>query len=161
MLNTASVKLIKDELSMLSNKELVLIIGSLIKFKKENKELVTYLLFDSKDELEYIKSVKKDMETELEVVNKFNVRNFLKLIRRTLRNTKKAIKFSGKPETEVQLLIHFLAILEEKKLPFNRFKALVTIWDRTIISIGKSINLLHEDLRYDYTNELKALADRQ
>lgn len=160
MLNTASVKYIKEELSLLTNKELIGIIGSLIRFRKENKELVTYLLFDSKDELEFIRSVKKEMEAELEVVNRFNARNFLKLIRRTLRNTKKAIKFSGKPETEVQLLMHFLTLLMDKNLPFHRLKALMTIWDRTILNISKSVKLLHEDLQHDYSTELKALIDR-
>lgn len=161
MKNTASVKVIKEELSTLSMKELNAVIYSLIRFRKENKELVTYLLFDSKDELQYIKSVKEEMEAELEVVNRFNARNFIKLIRKVLRNTKKAIKFSGKPETEVQLLLHFITILKDKDLPFYRFKALGSIWDRCVINISKSINLLHEDLRHDYGIELRSLIDRK
>lgn len=160
MVNTASVKIIKEELSTLTNKELVAVIGSLIRFKKENKELVTYLLFDSKDELAYVNSVRKEMEAELEIVNRFNARNFIKHIRKVLRNTKKAIRFSGKAETEVQLLMHFLTILQEKNIPFHRFKALTIIWDRTVYTIDKAISLLHEDLRHDYGVELKTLIDR-
>lgn len=160
MVNTASVKIIKEELSTLTNKELVAVIGSLIRFKKENKELVTYLLFDSKDELAYVNSVRKEIEAELEIVNRFNARNFIKHIRKVLRNTKKAIRFSGKAETEVQLLMHFLTILQEKNIPFHRFKALTIIWDRTVYTIDKAIGLLHEDLRYDYGVELKTLIDR-
>lgn len=161
MKNTASIKVIKEELSTLNIKELNAVLYSLIKFRKENKELVTYLLFDSKDEIQYIKSVKEEIEAELEVVNRFNARNFIKLIRKVLRNTKKAIKFSGKPETEVQLLLYFCFILKEKDLPFFRFKALGAIWDRCIINISKSISTLHEDLRYDYGEELKSLIDRK
>lgn len=160
MVNTASVKVIKEELTTLTNKELVAVIGSLIKFKKENKELITYLLFDSKDEIGFINGVKKEVEAELEIVNRFNARNFIKHIRKVLRNLKKAIRFSGKAETEVQLLLHFLNVLQEKNLPFYRFKALTTIWDRTVYTIDKSIMLLHEDLRHDYGEELKTLIDR-
>jgi len=160
MKNTAPVKVIKEELSTLTNKELIAVIQSLIRFKKENKELVTYLLFDSRDEIEYIRSIKEEMEAELEIVNRFNARNFIKLIRRVLRNTKKYIKYSGKPETEVQLLIHFCTILRSKDLPFFRFKALSVLWDRTILNISKSIADLHEDLQYDYTQELKALIEK-
>ncbi len=159
MENAASLKIIKDELSRLSGKELTAVITSLIKYRKENKELVTYLLFDSKDELEYIKTIKLEIENALEPVNRYNVRNSLKLIRKVLRNTRKAIKFSGKKETEVQLLLHFCNIIKQKNLPVDRIKALQTLWTRCILNAGKAITTLHEDLQHDYGEELKLLID--
>lgn len=161
MINAASLKVIKDELSTLSNKELNGIILKMIKFRKENKELVTYLLFDSRDEMEYVRIIKKEIEKALYTVTSSNARNSLKLIRKVLRNTRKAIKFSGKNETEIQLLLHYCSILKSKDLPLTRVKALNSIWDRCILNAGKAISTLHEDLRYDYGMELKALLDDQ
>jgi hypothetical protein len=159
MENAASLKIIKDELTRLTGKELTAVITALIKFRKENKELVTYLLFDSKDELEYIRTIKLEIENALEPVNRYNTRNSLKLIRKVLRNTRKAIKFSGKKETEVQLLLHFCIIIRQKNLPVDRIKSLQTLWTRCILNTGKAISTLHEDLQHDYGEELKLLID--
>lgn len=159
MENAASLKIIKDELTRLTGKELTAVITALIKYRKENKELVTYLLFDSKDELGYIKTIKLEIENALEPVNKYNARNSLKLIRKVLRNTRKAIKFSGKKETEVQLLLHFCNIIKQKNLPVDRIKALQTLWDRCLLTTAKAISTLHEDLQHDYGEELKLLID--
>lgn len=161
MINPASLKVIKDELATLTNKELNGIILKLIKYRKENKELVTYLLFDSRDEMEYVKLMKKEIEIALDTVTSSNARNSLKLIRKVLRNTRKAIKFSSNHETEVQLLLHYCSILKSKDLPLTRVKALNSIWDRCILSAGKAISALHEDLRYDYGMELKAILGDQ
>lgn len=159
MNNLASLKVIRDELALLNNKELVGIISSLIRFRKENKELITYLLFDSKDEAGFIKSIKAETEFAMEPVTRYNVRPYLKLIRKTLKNIRKAIKISGKNETAVQLLMHFCTVIKQKNLPVTRFKGLNLVWDRCIHDITKNILTLHEDLRYDYTQELNALIE--
>ncbi len=159
MNNIASIKIIKTELAGLTNKELIELITTLLRFKKDNKELLTYLLFDSKDETGYVNNVKAVMESEMEIVNRYKVRQSLKTIRKALRNTRKAIKISGKTETEVQLLLHFLTILKNKNLPFYRFKALTLIYERVINNIKKAIGELHEDLRYDYGVELERIIE--
>lgn len=159
MNNLASIKIIKSELACLTNKELIELITTLLRFKKDNKELLTYLLFDSKDETGYVNNVKAMMESEMEIVNRYKVRQSLKTIRKALRNTKKAIKISGKSETEVQLLLHFLTILKNKNLPFYRFKALTLIYERVVTNIKKAIGELHEDLRYDYGVELEKILE--
>ncbi len=159
MNNIASIKIIKEELSGMTNKELIELITTLLRFKKDNKELCTYILFDSKDEAGYVNNVKAEMETEMETINRYRVKQSLKSIRKVLRNTKKAIRISGKSETEVQLLIHFLTLLRDKNLPYYRFKALTLIYERVIKSIKKAIEDLHEDLRYDYNVELEKLLE--
>ena len=49
-MKTATVKQIKDELSYKSANELKELCLHLSRFKKENKELLTYLLFEAHDE---------------------------------------------------------------------------------------------------------------
>ncbi|HLN52145.1 MAG TPA: hypothetical protein VK212_00460 [Lentimicrobium sp.] len=159
MNNIASIKIIKAELAGMTHKELTELIAALLRFKKENKELVTYLLFDSKDENEYIRNVKAEMESGMSEINRFKVKQSLKSIRKVLRNTKKAIRISGKSETEVQILLHFLTLLRKENLPYYRFKALTLIYERVINNIKKAIEELHEDLRYDYTVELEKILE--
>ncbi len=160
MNNLPSIKTIRDELSILSNKELIIMISALIKFKKENKELVTYLLFDSKDEGEYIRRITDETNTAMESVNRFNAKQQIKHIRKVLRNIKKAIKISGNHETAIRLLLHFCSIMKEKNLPIYRFKGINLIWERCIGQIESELLKIHEDLRFDYGVELKKLKDQ-
>ena len=52
-----TIKKIKDELHYKSSLELIELCLKLSKFKKENKELLSYLLFDAEDEVTYIYNV--------------------------------------------------------------------------------------------------------
>ncbi|RYF92864.1 MAG: hypothetical protein EOO02_24650, partial [Chitinophagaceae bacterium] len=61
-MKAATVHDIKQELLHLSASKLTEICLRLAKFKKENKELLTYLLFDAGDEAGYVASVKNEME---------------------------------------------------------------------------------------------------
>ena len=68
-MNPASIKQIKDELKERNPAELLELCLRLGKFKKENKELLTYLLFESHNESDYIATVKSYMNDEFEVIN--------------------------------------------------------------------------------------------
>ena len=57
-----SIVTIKKELKHLSQEELLELCLRLGKFKKENKALLTYLLFESHDEDGYIESVKLTLD---------------------------------------------------------------------------------------------------
>jgi hypothetical protein len=58
-MKAVTVKELKEELTNYTPKELRELCLRLARFKKENKELLTYLLFESSDEALYIESVKK------------------------------------------------------------------------------------------------------
>ena len=65
----ATVKQLKDELSHSSQEELVNLCLRLSRFKKENKELLTYLLFESTNEQSYIESIKQEVDEQFEQIN--------------------------------------------------------------------------------------------
>jgi hypothetical protein len=129
----------------------------LSRFKKENKELLTYLLFDSSDEPGYIKSVKSDIDEQFEAINRSSVYFIKKSIRKILRNTRKYIRYSGKKETEVELLIYFCMKMKQFKPSVLKSTAMSSLYDRLIESIRKTMLTLHEDLQYDYGKELEEL----
>jgi hypothetical protein len=63
-MNPASIEDIKKELKELPPKKVLDLTLRLARFKKENKELLTYLLFESHDEAGYIKALEADMDEQ-------------------------------------------------------------------------------------------------
>ncbi len=156
-MKAASVKLIKTELDLLHPEKVKEICLQLIKFRKENKELLSYLLFDSSDEQAYIKDVKLELDLLFKEVNKTNIYLAKKTIRKILRIANKQIKYSGASQTEIEILVHFCKKLKKSGLPLTASTALGNIYFRQIIKIKKAIATLHEDLQYDYSEEIKTL----
>ncbi len=59
---TSSINEIKKELNTLDQDALLALCMRLAKYKKENKELFTYLLFEAHNEQAYIESIKEEIE---------------------------------------------------------------------------------------------------
>lgn len=151
----ASIKELKQELSYRSQEDLLNICLRLSKFKKENKELLTYLLFDSSNESEYVQRVKEEVDLEFNDINTRNYYFIKKSVRKILRNLKKFIRYSGKKETEIELLIHFCSRLQAFSPPMEKNKPLHNIYQRELALIRRKIPSLHEDLQHDYEIELE------
>jgi hypothetical protein len=160
-MKTATVKELKNELSYRSQTELVELCLRLSKFKKENKELLTYLLFESSDEEAFIRGVKEEIESEFEQINTKSYFYIKKSVRKILRNTKKYIRYSKKKETEVELLLFFCETLKEMQPSYKNNVSLVNIFNRQVESIKRSIANLHEDLQFDYGMELDMLLEQE
>ena len=126
----------------------------LSRFKKENKELLTYLLFESNDEYAYIESVKSDVDEQFEQINRTSAYFIKKSIRKILKNIRKHIRYSQKKETEVELLIYFCSKLNQFKPSIHKITALKNLYDNQLTSIRNKILSLHEDLQYDYGKEM-------
>jgi hypothetical protein len=129
----------------------------LSRFKKENKELLTYLLFESSDEPGYILSVKREIDEQFEQINTSSSYFIKKSIRKILKNTRKYIRYSGKKETEVELLIYFCFKLNQFEPSIHKNTSLRNLFDKLIAHIRKTMLTLHEDLQYDYGKELEEL----
>jgi len=156
-MKAVSVKELKTELSTRAPKELLEICLRLSKFKKENKELLTYLLFEADEESDYIASVKREIDTQFENVNTRNFYFIKKSIRKILRDIKKYVRYSQKKQTEVELLLYFCEKLYAFTPSVKRSITMVNLYNRQLDMIAKSIGKLHEDLQYDYGLELKEL----
>lgn len=156
-MQTATLKEIKAELNRVHPARLLELCIHLAKYKKENKEFLTYLLFDSYDEKAYINAVKSQMDDLFGEINRINAYQAKKSIRKILGMVNKQIKYSGAKQTEVELLIHFCKNLRKSgfTLPLN--SALGNIYWRQIQKINKSLATLHEDLQFDYSEELRLL----
>ncbi len=156
-MKAATVSELKKELSGRSEKELIALCLRLSKFKKENKELLTYLLYESDDEMGYIRTVQLEIDTQFEEINTRSYFFIKKSIRKILRNIKKYIRYSGKKQTEVELLMYFCRKLKAMTPSMRRSTVLVNIYEGQIRMIRKAMAKLHEDLQFDYEAELKEL----
>ncbi|SHI51454.1 hypothetical protein [Algibacter luteus] len=156
-MKAVSLSEIKKELKVLSSQELEALCLRLARFKKENKELLTYLLFESHNESGYIESVKSYMDEEFELINTDSFFYIRKSTRKILRNVKKFVRYSQNKETEVELLLYFCQKLKDFKPSINRSTQLVNMYNRQILLSKKIINSLHEDLQYDFNLMLEEL----
>lgn len=159
-MKAATLKEIKTELNHRSSQELLALCLRLSKFKKENKELLTYLLFESSDEEGFIQSIKSKMDAEFETINTKTFFYIKKSVRKILRELKKFIRYSQNKETEVELLLYFCEKLKDFKPSIKRNTTLSHLYTRQLEYISKKITTLHEDLQYDYKLELDELLER-
>ena len=156
-MKTVTVKELSQELTYRTPKELRDLCLRLSRFKKENKELLTYLLFESSDELSYISGVKKEIDEEFEQINKATYYYIKKSVRKILKSTRKYIRYSQKKQTEVELLLYFCTKLKKLSPSIQRNTSLMNLYNRQIDTILKKLSGLHEDLQYDYGLELSEL----
>ena len=153
----ASVNEIKHELATLPPAELVNICLRLAKFKKENKELLNYLLFEAHDETAFLDAAKIEIDAEFETINKSNIHYAKKTIRKILRIVNKYIRYTASKEAEIILLQQFCNQLNRSGIAFKKSTALVNLYNAQIKKIKAAIAALHEDLQYDYLKLLKEL----
>jgi len=156
-MKAVTVKEINQELINRTPKELRELCLRLSRFKKENKELLTYLLFESSDEVSYIESVKKEIDKQFAQINKKSYYLIKKGLRRILINIRKYVRYSQNKKTEVDLLIYFCVKLKKFTPSIQRNTRLLNIYNTQIEAIRKKVSVLHEDLQFDYESELEAL----
>lgn len=152
-----SLKELKDELAFLNQDELKELCLHLARFKKDNKELLTYLLFEAQNETLYIEKVKAYIQGAFADINTRNYYYIRKSVRKILSTTKKYIRYSKQKETEAELLIYFCEQLKSLSPSYQKSMRLQGIFDTQIRMIKKAMDKLHEDLQYDLNLELEKL----
>lgn len=153
----ASISNIKKELKHLPPEELQAIINRLAKYKKENKELLSYLLFEAYNEDEFIRQVKEEIDLQFLNLNKTSFYLAKKTLRKVLRTTNKYIRFSGKKETEIELLLYFCKKMKASRLNYKSSRVVFNMYINQVKRIQKVISMLHEDLQFDFREELENL----
>jgi len=156
-MKAASISDIKQELTNLQPAKLLELCLRLAKYKKDNKELLYYLLFEANDEQTYISNVKTEMEEAFAEINQSNLYFAKKSLRKILRNTAKHIRYTASKQAEVELLLHFCQTLKHSGIPLKNSTVLNNLYQFQLKKVAKVIATLHEDLQYDYLKELNQL----
>ena len=156
-MKAASLKDLKTELTERSHSDLLHVCLQLAKFKKENKEWMTYHLFEAADEAAYVQKVQAETDALFADLNTKRFFYMKKTIRKILRILKTRIRYSKKKTTEVELLLYFCHKLGQVKPSIRQNSVLKNLYLRELASIEKKTAVLHEDLQYEYHLELKSL----
>lgn len=156
-MKAASISEIKNELSTLGKTELLAVCMRLAKFKKDNKELLNYLLFEANDLDAYIAAVKEEMDEGFTTVHKNNLFFAKKTIRKVLRIANKHIKYTLSKQAEIEILFSFCQLLKKTGFLGSYKNVLHNMYAQQVKKINLAVNSLHEDLQYDYREQVEAL----
>ncbi len=156
-MKSASLAEIRKELKTLSREEIVELCDKLIRYKRDNKELLNYLLFESNDEDAYATAIKEDVSEAFAATNTRGFYLAKKSIRRALRIADKYIKYSDRPETELDVRLHFCEELRELDIDFRRSKVMLNLYERQVVKIQDIYSDLHEDLQFEFRSRVEAL----
>lgn len=154
-MKAATIHDLKSELNNTTTEQLIDLCLRLAKFKKENKELLTYLLFESFDEQAYAENIKTNMQVQFAEINTTNLYFVKKSLRKILRLLNKYIRYTGSAEVEVKLLLHFCATLNKSGIPIDKNPVIKNLYQNQLKKITKTIATMHEDMQYEYVKELE------
>ncbi len=156
-MKSATILEIKTKLKTLPASDLIELCLRLAKFKKDNKELLTYLLFEADDEPSFVAAVKKEMDEEFADLPKPNLYLTKKTLRKILRTTTKQIRYMAAPSAEVELLTYFCRKIRDSRIPIQDSPVLNNLFRQQLKKTRAVIATLHEDLQYDFLRDLKGL----
>jgi hypothetical protein len=156
-MRSSSIHEIKQELTALKAGEVTALCLRLARFKKENKELLTYLLFEAQNEQQFIKDSKQEIEVLFGEINLSHVYFAKKTLRKILRIINKYARYSDNKQTDMELRIFFCQQLKASGIPIKQNPVINNIFAGQLKKIQASLATLHEDLQHDYSKEIETL----
>jgi hypothetical protein len=156
-MNTASVSDLKEELKTMKPAQLAELCLKLARFKKENKELLTYLLYEAHNEEGYIAGIKREIDTLFSGINLSHLYYARKSLRKIVRVINKYARYSGIKQTELELRLYFCVTLKHSEIPVHRNTIISNLYQSQLKKIDLLLKTLHEDLQYDYSRVRNSL----
>lgn len=158
-MKSTTLQELKKELQELSPKELADFCLKLCKYKKDNKEYLGFLMFESHDVPAFVKEIKAEIDVQFtEIKNQTNLYLLKKSLRKILRIINKYCKYVNDKSVSAQLHIYFCLKIKEARIPINDSARLTNLYAGEIKKINSFINALHEDLRHDFNLDLEKIA---
>jgi hypothetical protein len=157
-ITTYGLQQIKKELQHLPAEQLADLCLRLARYKKENKELLAYLLFEAHNEPDFIESVKAEagfMFSQLPAQSYFTA----KALRKILKMLTKYTKFMASKTAEIDLVLNFCQNYLQYVIRQTSHKPIRLILTRQIEKLRTAIGKLHEDLQFDYSEDYNKLLE--
>ncbi|MDQ3047532.1 MAG: hypothetical protein M3R27_08305 [Bacteroidota bacterium] len=158
MIQTSSISVLQKELKNADPKDVLEICIRLAKHKKENKELLHYLLFEAQEEKSYVASLKSEIDQLFYDINRQSAYTTKKGLQKTMRVINKFIKFSDVPSTEMEVRIYFCTKMRAARISLDSSSVISNIYYREVGKIKKMYEKLHEDLQYDYKEAIEKIS---
>ncbi|MEO6903456.1 MAG: hypothetical protein ABI315_09890, partial [Bacteroidia bacterium] len=142
-MKAASIYEIQKELKNCSSKELLEFCLRLAKYKKENKELLSYLIFNAQDEKNYVERVKTQLDELFSEINTFTAYTTKKGLQKIVRIMNRFIKYSDKKETELELRIYFCKKIKTERINTTASAVISNLFEREKHKINTCLSKLH------------------
>lgn len=152
-----SISDMQKELKSYTPGELLAFCIRLAKHKKENKELLCYLMYEAPDEKSYVEHIKMEIDQLFGEINKQTTYTTKKGLQKVVRLLNRYVNFSNESSTEVELRIFFCKKMQSERIDLSTSSVIFNLYEREKTKINKSLSTLHEDLQYDFMDEVKRL----
>ncbi|MFV0553516.1 MAG: hypothetical protein ACK5LR_02315 [Mangrovibacterium sp.] len=149
---------IRNELKSYPPEQLYELCLRMARFKKDNKELLTYLLFESEDESAYVEGIKAEIDLGFKSINRRSGYLIKKSVRKILKDVKQAIRYSNEKSTEVDLLCYFCRKMRTEKISMQSSPIMRNLYATQLRMAEKALDKLHEDYRVEFEDEIKFLS---
>ncbi len=157
-MKTSSLQEVKQELLELSPKELLELCVNLAKYKKDNKEYLAYLLFQSHDREGFIVQLKAEIDRQFEEMQpQKNLYYIKKSLRKILRIINKYCKYLGDKASAAEVHLYFCLKIKQAGIPIHKSARLTNLFNAEEKKIRTLISALHEDLQADFLRELEEM----
>ena len=156
-MKTPSILDLKKELKAYSSQEVIEFCIRLAKNKKENKELLCYLMFEAQDEKQYVKNIQSEIDQLFQEINRLNAYTTKKGLQKVVRYMNRYIRYSSDQITELELRIHFCKKVKSEKINLSSSSVINNMYEREKEKIKKCLAKLHEDLQYDFQETVMGL----
>ena len=157
-MKAASLNEIRKDLQAADEDAVRKICIRLARYKKENTELLTYLLYEAGNEQSYIENVKEDIAELFTTLPKGGNTYFIKkTLRKILRFADRQIRYSGIKQTELEVRIFFCTKVKEERVPLQPGTVLYNLYQQQLKKINAIFEKLPEDLQADYEREVRVL----
>ena len=129
----------------------------MVKYRKENKELLTYLMFEEQSPEVFLDNYRAEMDLLFADMNTTNLYYIRKSTRRILRFASKYVKFVQAPQLATELLIYFCNGVIEHGIPLGKSTQLMNLYTGQLKKIEDLLSTLHPDLQYDLRRQIRKI----
>jgi hypothetical protein len=150
---------LKKELSELSKPDLIKLCLRVAKLKRENKELLAYLIFDSDDPLFYAQKLKPEIKEVFEQPFQHGY-HFTKSLRKTTRLITKYYRFTSNKQGETELLLYLVDQFHLSWRYEYRYQALGKVIFRCLEKAQANLKKIDEDFRADFEHPIAELLQK-
>ena len=138
----------------LSVESLHRLLTRLMRFKRENKELVAFELFIRAEPENWFADIREECNVTLNEMNTSHPYFMRKTMRKLIRTLKTYARYAGDPAIEAELLCILLEAFHQKHLHEHTAEKIRKIVTDTQVRLQKMISKLHDDLQYDFIRRL-------
>jgi len=153
----ATLVQIRKELETISPQRLMALTLRLIKLKSENKEFVSYLLFDEDQLSEYLADLKFEISEVLDCASFSQSLIAKKALRKCQKSITKHARYMGSKDAEAELYMFMIRKIHEKGINKYTHRTIQIIYLRCIERVKKLLPNIHDDLRGDFEIEIQNL----